>query len=350
MSINLALPFTSLSRESDMVSSSTNGIDLIRDALAGRNPSIPRKRAVQLLQAVNIPEKIQEYQNLLENEDESSDIRYLAAVGLYKVNTPEAIEILIKNSQMRDQRVLTAIMKGLGRIGDQGALPAIIRVANSSGGAASQAAFAAGLISHRFGLVGNDLRIPVASEYLSPPRDTTSQIQIAAPSETEIEVYSQSLVSQPFGIQYDFNHLYQLQCGRNRLMLAFNQEFTNSDAIQALQVRKTLLGVIATRNEETASYSMAYLLLTSPAQANIPNLLIHRSTGELIFSGTAQVKGSSAEFSIRSISRPGAFSVDITGSFEAGRLQLNTAQSGTIAQQRRRPSTTSPQPRGLTLP
>ncbi len=346
MSISLVLPFESLSTASGIASSSTDRIALIRGAVAGIDTSIPRKKAVQLLQTVNFPEKIQDYQNLLENEDESSDIRYLAAIGLYKANTPEAVDILIRNSQTQNQNVLAAIMKGLGRIGDQRALSAIMRVANRAGGAASQAEFAAGLISHRFGLVGNDLRIPVASEYLPPPRGTTSQIRVAAPPETEVEIYLRSLVSQPFGIEHDLNHLYQFQCERNRLMLAFNQAFTNSDAIQALQVRKTLLGVIATRNEETESYSMAYLLLTSPtAQANISNLLIHRSTGDLVFSGTAQVKGSNADFSIRSISRPGAFSVDIAGSFEAGRLQLNTAQSGTIAQQRRQPSASNPQSR-----
>jgi HEAT repeats len=347
MSLNLALPFESLSTAPGMASSSTDRIALIRDAVAGINTSIPRKRAVQLLQTVNFPEKIQDYQNLLENEDEPSDIRYLAAIGLYKANTPEAIEILIGNSQTRDQNVLAAIMKGLGRIGDERALPAIVRVKNSATGrAASQAAFAAGLLSHRFGLAGNDLRVPVASEYLPPPGGTTSQVRVATPPETEVEVYLRSLVLQPFGIQQDVNHLYQIQCGRNNFMLAFNEAFTHPDTARTIQVRKTLLGVIATKNEETESYATAYLLLTTPAaQANVLDLLIHRSTGELIFSGTAQIKGSSAEFSIRSISRPGAFSVDIAGSFEVGRLQLTNAQSGTIVQERRRPNTSNLQSR-----
>jgi HEAT repeats len=347
VSINLILPLESLPAGSGRVFPSSDQLASIRDAAAGRNTSIPQKRAIYLLQAVDFPEKIQDYQDLLENEDEPSNIRYLAAIGLYKANTPEAIDILIGNSQTRDQNVLAAIMKGLGRIGDERALPAIVRVKNSATGkAVSQAAFAAGLLSHRFGLAGNDLRVPVASEYLPPPSGTTSQVRVATPPETEVEVYLRSLALQPFGIQQDVNRLYQIQCGRNNFMLAFNEAFTRSDTVRAMQVRKTLIGVIATKNEETESYSTAYLLLASPAaQANVLDLLIHRSTGELIFGGTAQIKGSRVEFSIRSISRPGAFSVDIAGSFEAGSLQLSTAQSGTIAQERRRPNTSNPQSR-----
>jgi HEAT repeat protein len=83
MSINLTLPINS-----GMALSSSDQITMIRDVIAEKNSSISRKRAVQLLQAVDVPGKVQDYQNLLEDETESSDIRYLAAIGLYKTNTP----------------------------------------------------------------------------------------------------------------------------------------------------------------------------------------------------------------------------------------------------------------------
>jgi hypothetical protein len=276
----------------------------------------------------------------LEDETESSDIRYLAAIGLYKTNTPEAVNILIRNSQTKDPKVLAAIMKGLGRIGDERALPAIIRVKNSATGqTASQAVFAAGLISHRLGLAGNDLRIPVASEYLTSPVGSISSINVLSPPATEVEIYLRSISSQSFGIQQDANHLYQIQCGRNQFMLAFNEAFTHADTVQLLQTRKTLLGSIAIKSEETESYATAYILLTTPdVKANALNLLIHRSTGELVFGGTAKFIGGNTEFSIRSISRPGAFSINIAGSFAAGQLQLSTAQSGITVQERRRPN------------
>ncbi len=70
-------------------------------------------------------------------------------------------------------------------------------------------------------------------------------------------------------------------------------------------------------------YSTAFLLFISPTkQPNILNLLVHRSTGEQIFGGTAKVEASKANFSICSISRPGGFPVNVEGSFEGGNLNF----------------------------
>jgi hypothetical protein len=50
MSINLTLPINS-----GMALSSSDQITMIRDVIAEKNSSISRKRAVQLLQAVDVP-------------------------------------------------------------------------------------------------------------------------------------------------------------------------------------------------------------------------------------------------------------------------------------------------------
>jgi hypothetical protein len=248
--------------------------------------------------------------------------------------------LLIRNSQVEDERVLTTVMKGLGRIGGENALEAIARVRErTTGVAAFQAEFAAALISHRFGLSGNDLPVPSNSEYLQPTNDTSRSFQVARPSEDETQVCLQSLADQPFGIQYSGNNLYNIQCGQNNWMLVLNQEFANQDAVQLLQIRKAFPGIIAAKYEETGLYSTAFLLFTSPTeQPNILNLLIHRSTGEQVFAGTAQVEGSKANFSIRSISRPGGFPVNVEGEFEGGNLNFETTLSGTQVQERRHPT------------
>jgi len=340
MPVNIVLPFEPLQGTFGDLIFSLDQINLIQNVAAGRDTSFSRIQAIKLLQTANFPDKVHDLQLLMENEQESPEIRHLAATGLYKVNTPEAVEILISNSQIQDERVLTGVMKGLGRIGNESALEAISRVRNSATGlAALQAEFAAVLISHRLGLAGNDLKIPDDSEFLQLPSDAARSVLVTKASEREAEVCLQSLSTQPFGIEYTEDSLYQIQCGQNNWMLVFNREFTHQDAVQTLQSRKAFPGVIATKNEETSSYSTAFLLLTSPAeQPNILNILIHRSTGEQIFSGTALVEGSKAEFSIHSIPRPGAFPVDIEGTFEGGKVELKTALSGTVVQQRRHPT------------
>ncbi len=340
MSVTIAQPFEPIQGISGDLTFRSDQIDLIRNVAAGRDTSFSRIQALELLQVSNFSDKVCDFQLLLENGQESSEIRHLAARGLYKVNTPEAVNILIENSQVQDERILTTVMKGLGRIGSENALEAIARVRDRAPGvAAFQAEFAAALISQRFGLSGNDLRVPDNSEYLQPTNDTNRSFHVTRPSEHEAQVCLQSLADQPFGIQYSGNNLYNIKCGRNNWMLVLNQEFANLDAVQILQSRKAFPGVIAAKYEETGLYSTAFLLFTSPTdQPNILNLLVHRSTGEQVFGGTAQVEGSKANFSIRSISRPGGFPVNVEGSFEGGNLNFETTLSGTQAQERRHPA------------
>jgi hypothetical protein len=340
MSVNIALPFEPIQGISGDQTFSPDQIGLIRNVAAGRDTSFSRIQALELLQGSNFSDKVRDFQLLLENGQESSEIRHLAARGLYKANTPEAVNILIRSSQVEDERVLTSVMKGLGRIGSENALEAIARVRDrATGVAAFQAEFAAALISHRFGLSGNDLRVPSNSEYLQPTNDTSRSFQVARPSEDEARVCLQSLADQPFGIQYSGNNLYNIQCGQNNWMLVLNQEFANQDAVQILQSRKAFPGVIAANYEETGLYSTVFLLFTSPTeQPNILNLLVHRSTGEQIFGGTAQVEGRKANFSIHSISRPGGFPVNVEGTFEGGNLNFETTLSGTQVQERRHPT------------
>jgi hypothetical protein len=340
MPVNIALPFEPIQGISGGLTFSSDQIDLIRNVAAGRDISFSRIQALELLQGSNFSDKVSDLQLLLENEQESSEIRHLSARGLYKVNTPEAVNILIENSQVQDERVLTTVMKGLGRIGGENALEAIARVRDrATGVTAFQAEFAAALISHRLGLSGNDLHIPDNSEYLQLTSDTSRSFQVAKPSEDEAQACLQSLADQPFGIQYSENNLYQIQCGRNNWMLILNRDFADQDAVQILQSRKAFPGVIAAKYEETGLYSTAFLLFTSPTeQPNILNLLVHRSTGEQVFGGTAQVEGGKANFSIRSISRPGGFPVNVEGSFEGGNLNFKTTLSGTQVQERRHPT------------
>jgi hypothetical protein len=340
MPVNIALPFEPIQGISGSLTFSPDQIDLIRNVAAGRDTSFSRIQALELLQGSTFSDKVRDLQILLENGQESSEIRHLSARGLYKVNTPEAVNILIRNSQVEDERVLTTVMKGLGRIGSENALEAIARVRDRARGiAAFQAEFAAALISYRFGLLGNDLSVPDNSEYLQIASETSRSFQVVKASEHEAQACLQSLADQPFGIQYSEKNLYQIQCGRNNWMLILNQAFADQNAVQILQSRKAFPGVIAAKYEETGLYSTAFLLFTSPTeQPNILNLLVHRSTGEQIFGGTAQVEGNKANFSIRSISRPGGFPVKVEGSFEGGNLDFETTLSETQVQERRHPT------------
>jgi hypothetical protein len=115
-------------------------------------------------------------------------------------------------------------------------------------------------------------------------------------------------------------------------MILFNRDCVGQYTVKKLTKQKALFGVLAIRSEETRLYSVALLLLISPdEQKDTANILICRTNGDLAFGGTARVKGDYAEFSIRALSRPGAFAVRVEGVFESGRMEIKEALSTSFA-------------------
>lgn len=95
--------------------------------------------------------------------------------------------------------------------------------------------------------------------------------------------------------------------------------------------------MLAMRNETTGRYSVALLVLTSPAkQRDTVSIEVYRPTGERVFGGMGSVTGNRMDFSIRSVSRPGAFAVQVEGAFQDGGLEIKSALSTTHVQVKKR--------------
>lgn len=342
MSVRMRSPFKVMLRldEARAIDPEKVSLKQLRDVVAGRDMNFPRPRAMDLLQVSDFPNKHRDFEAILENEHEPSDIRYLAAVNLWRINTPNALEILIKNSQVCDERVLEGIMMALGRIGGRSALNAVLKVKkNAQGRAALQAKFAADLISYRLGLNGNELQVPDEKDYMKLPSENTYSFQFTPAKYEDSELCLRSLAHQPFGIEFSEHPMYQMRCGRNDMIMLFNREFISQNAVKKLTERRSFLGVIAIKSEESQLYSTTLLVLTSPTrQSDKVNILIYRSTGDLAFGGIAEVKNSRAVFSIRTISRPGASPIKVEGVFEDGKLEIENALSSSFAQKRRQPT------------
>jgi HEAT repeat protein len=163
MSVKIIPPFKVIPRiaEGEIFDPDQLSLKRLRNVVAGKDRSFSRAQAMMLLLASDFPNKHRDFEAVLGNEEEPSRFRYLAAISLGRVNTAAAMEVLVKHSQIRDERVLTGVMMALGRIGDKSALDVVSRVKQQTTGmAASMAKFAAALISHRLGLAGNDLPVP----------------------------------------------------------------------------------------------------------------------------------------------------------------------------------------------
>src|SRR5438874_5458304 len=108
MSTKALPPFSFVPRISERVNGGSDALSLkhLRNVVAGRKTTFSRSRAMAMLQTTDFPNKHRDFEAVLENEKESSDIRSLAAISLGKIATAAALAILVKNLNVTDERVL----------------------------------------------------------------------------------------------------------------------------------------------------------------------------------------------------------------------------------------------------
>lgn len=308
----------------------------LHDVVMGKNLALPRRAAMSLLRLSRARDKASVFQTLLENENEAPRYRFLAAANLYQLNTKQANDVLLQSlDKVKDVGTLGGIVKVLGRVGDQAALERVLKVKAASGGVlAQQAEFAAALLSHRFGLPGNDLPLPTAF-YPMPVKGVTP-VRIAVPTATEATLCLDSLANEPYGITLSKGNMKQMDCENKTWMIVLNQDFTSPKALEMLQKRKSLLGVLASKNAETGRYSGAFLLLTAPVGGKV-NLFINRTTGEPGFFGEAVVEQGRARFKVRSVARVGVFPIEAEGVYTPEGIEITSARSALTIMEKRRP-------------
>ena len=119
--------------------------DQHRRALLGRDSAVPRLLAFNLPATRDLPDAPELLRAIAEDRTEPARIRHLAVTTLYRLNRPEAEELLVGSAQrIDDERVLAAVAQSLGRIGSEKVLDTVRRIrARTRGVAAARAEFAA---------------------------------------------------------------------------------------------------------------------------------------------------------------------------------------------------------------
>jgi hypothetical protein len=307
----------------------------LRDAVAGKDVDWPRAHAMTRLLESDFPNKHRDFERVLADEADTPEARHLAALHLGMIDARTALDALIAQTSIRDEYVLTGVLKALGRIGDAAALTAIERVQKvGTGAVAEQAALAAAFIAHRLNLPGHALPLPSFSDYGvdpkapmngGPPSDCR-RLRVTVANASDAELCLRSVARRPLAVELLESPMYEMRCGHNIWMIALNRDAGEKGAIHGLSSRKTLLAVVARRDPDTGFYAAAFLVLTAPdANAGGARILIHRVDGGLISAGYARICDDSAEFVLRPVKGPRPYTVSVEGRLEPGRLAITDA-------------------------
>jgi len=303
-------------------------LERLRAAAVGRDSTIPQSRAIVLLHRTGFPNRHRDFEQVLEDQSQPAAVRYLAAIHLRRVGTPAAVDILTRNSDIRDDLVLAGVMKALGCIGDASALDAVRTVSQrEETRAAAEACFAAILIAHRL-RVEAEHRPSDTEGYVAPDLPCVRPMEASPADAEDAAACLYALADEPFGIEFAERTLVQLRCHRKTWMVALNREFSTNSGIRSLTTKRGFLGSVLRRGDHIRSYSVSYVMLASPAETqDVVDLVIYSTSGQPCFDGIVQVGSPDIQFSIRALARPGAVGVTATGTFNDGEIGIVTALS-----------------------
>lgn len=317
----------------------TVALQKLRDELADQRSSFARSHALAFLANSGFADANEDLDPILSNKDELSELRYQAAIYLGRSKEDTAAKILIKNSQIDDDRVLAGVARGLGYLGDAEALESVLGIeSRTEGYVKRQAAFSARLIAHRHKL---DVVLPSLEPFtlLNSPGTQARAIKFTNATPDQVESCLRSVAHESYGIAYAIDHGLQLKCGEVTWMLLMNKEYVRPDAVAQLRQHRAFPAVLVRHNELSGRYGVSRLVLTAPARsAGMIDLQVYRPSGGMVFAGTAQVMDQKAHLSLRAVAHPGALSISFSGHFEGGRFSnLVASSSRSVSIKKRQP-------------
>jgi len=312
----------------------------LREAVAGRNPGLPRAAALHALIRSEFPNKHRDLQHVLEDDAEPTSMRRLAARMLGRIESPAAREVLMRNATVREPDILAAILHGLGRIGDANALSTVVEArACLQGSLRRQADFAAAMIAHRVGLADDYLGDDLAAEGVPGVRpDCSIPLGFAPASQADVQTALIHLSREPFGVEYAETPAFHVRCQDENSVILLNRDLFATDAMDHLGRRQMIGGVVVTRIAAIYDYFPTLILLMTPRSKSHIDLRLYSPKGTLRYVGSGDLKSSGMRFQIRSVPLPGSVPVEVSGIYAPPAIRIESAQAEVRPREKRHPA------------
>ena len=308
----------------DVIDSGAFSIAELREMALNETGVLSRPLALSLLGRKSYPQKQQDLEQLLMNEEEVPRIRNLAALQLGSMGTPQAAKALEQGLTVKEPLALRGVVEGLGLVGGDEARLALQRIKRRAGPVGEAARRTSALLSYRQGARGSSIDGERAVSKVSPRRMTT--IETAPARDAEVEGALATIADMAPTLRLTPRGATSLRCERRSLLLLLSEAVT--DGIGSLTTAKAQVGVVAARKErEGAGWNLKYHVLTEPRDDGRIAILVTTGKGRLVLAGTARAKAERVDFDLRAVSRPGALPVELRGKYDGDRLTFEYARS-----------------------
>lgn len=316
-------------------------IEVFKRIASGEIPHMIRGNRVKALMVISQLGGVEECKilsRIIANDKEDTDLRAIAAINLSLLPPEDAVRELISNLWNKEDVVLSKVIKSLGRIGGKNALEALDKISDiKSDFVRKELAFAKALISSRLGLDRKDLAFVEGADRKLEGKDHIVKFSITQIKTGELRKCLQSLEGSNYNVELSKNIGFKVEClGRINFVFLLNNKYKNN-LLSGIINKKALFGLLARRSESTGTYAVQSVVLISPRDPATVEIMVCRTDGEVLYSGSGHIKDGTMTFSITDIERPGSVQRQITGQVTDKTLEFQKCFSSRKRQNKRRP-------------
>lgn len=307
----------------------------LRKALAGDHPTVSPNSALGWLWRHPERRRTQVFRSVLGDRRQAPVVRQTAAHYLGKIDRPPALAALKDSLRVRDPLVRGAVLRSLGRIGDQETIRRVARMQDGlRGWLAREAKFAVTLLAYRHGVEGYEVRLP--RDNLLTPGRRSRDLEMRPARPAEREALQRSLTFEPLGMPAAHEHAYRLNCGPRKMLVVLNRDLVESGDLAGRLTKPTLAAQVLHWHDHDEAYAPIFYLLTHTQRDGNVRIGILNSGGRLCCAGFATTSDRVATFVVRAVDIPGNTPAHVEGRFELGAIELEHAKVGLAVRRSRR--------------
>jgi len=306
----------------DLVEADRYQLDELRAAAFGESAVLSRQLALALLGRKRYPKKADDFGRLLASENEEPRLRIMAATELGRMGTQPAIEQLAAALNTKEQRVLQSVVEATAAAGGAESLSRVRVLRRRKLKSLAEAAeWGSELLALRSGERTRPLTPPAERSMMSIDEKRADPVKPRKLADDAAETIVSEVAAGSLKLDLSSQSAVRARCGTRDFALLFTRSFLE-DMPAALGRRTIALAVAELHQTEHRSWDVRYLVVAQPSRGGIELHALTRS-GQLAFFGHATIDDDGlVEFSLRTVDKPGAAPVVISGTFAGDRLRF----------------------------
>ncbi len=275
-------------------------IDALTKILSNKEKSkspVNRKRAVNaFIQVAKDRDFSEVLAKILLDSTELNATRITAASGLGKFADKESEKTLIQALEKTNGHLQREVIKAMGRIGTEKSIKALDALSeNNNSGFKHALAFARIFIGYRINSTSIDsekIKEVLGAQWLKLQSDPLNN--------NKLRENIQSLGGNTFGLKLSDDIGFEIMCGKVSNTLFLNNKFKPGALLKNLKSHSQVSGIVAVRNPKESISTVRNIVITNVSTSGI-DILVTRTTGEVVYAGDAWQEGEMWKFMLRDI-------------------------------------------------